>query len=165
MDFAGIAPAAQPRRIERFPYSMNTPSPLDPDQSTADGDYLRVLAIFHFVVAGLLLPLVGLIVFETIRTIIVIFEVRGDFAPTPLPPPIPAMTVLLFFLMALAVLTVIGNLLSGLYIRRRKNRVFSLVMAGFNCLQVPLGTALGVSTFVILMRDSVRRIYREAETP
>jgi hypothetical protein len=140
---------------------MNTPPPLYPDQSTADRDYLRVLAIFHFVVAGLSLPLVGLTVFESIRTIIVIFEVRGDFAPTPLPPPIPAMTVLLFFLMAMAVLAVIGNLLSGFYIRRRKNRVFSLVMAGFNCLQIPLGTALGVSTFFILMRDSVRRIYRE----
>jgi hypothetical protein len=59
-------------------------------------------------------------------------------------------------------LLVIGsvcNLLSGLWIRARRNRVFSLVVAGINCFQVPLGTALGIFTIIVLMRDSVRELY------
>ena len=54
------------------------------------------------------------------------------------------------------------NLLSGIFIRKRKHHVFSLIVAGFNCLHFPLGTALGVFTFVVLLRDSVQNMYRAA---
>lgn len=56
------------------------------------------------------------------------------------------------------------NVLSGLFIRKRRNRMFSFVIAGVNCIQFPLGTALGVFTFIVLSRESVKMHY-DANTP
>jgi len=53
----------------------------------------------------------------------------------------------------------VANLLSGLFIRKRKYWTFSLVVAGMDCLQIPFGTVLGVFTFIVLLRDSVRETY------
>jgi hypothetical protein len=51
------------------------------------------------------------------------------------------------------------NVISGLCLRARKGRTFSLVVAGINCLYIPLGTLLGVFTIIVLLRDSVRELY------
>lgn len=69
-----------------------------------------------------------------------------------------------FYLVAAAWLIASGvlNVMSGLFLRARTHRVFSLVVGAINCLHVPIGTALGVFTIVVLMRDSVRELY-EAE--
>jgi hypothetical protein len=37
--------------------------------------------------------------------------------------------------------------------------MFSLVIAGVNCASFPLGTLLGVFTFIVLLRASVRSLY------
>lgn len=59
------------------------------------------------------------------------------------------------FLIALCVC----NALSGHYIRKRTNRVFSFIIAGINCMHFPLGSALGVFTFIVLTRESVKMAY------
>jgi hypothetical protein len=59
------------------------------------------------------------------------------------------------FLIALC----ICNIISGLQIRKRKGRIFSFVVAGVNCMQFPFGTALGVFTFIVLSRPSVKTSY------
>jgi hypothetical protein len=51
------------------------------------------------------------------------------------------------------------NLVSGLFIMRRKCRTFSMIVAGANCIQIPFGTVLGVFTLLVLLRDSVREAY------
>jgi len=50
-------------------------------------------------------------------------------------------------------------LLSGRWIAQRRNRTGSLVIAGFCCLSFPLGTALGIFTFVTLLDKSVQPEY------
>ena len=55
------------------------------------------------------------------------------------------------------------NVMSGLFLRARKHRTFSLIVAGINCVHVPLGTVLGIFTIIVLMRESVREMY-EAPT-
>jgi hypothetical protein len=55
------------------------------------------------------------------------------------------------------------NLLSGLYLRARTHRTFSTVLAGINCVHIPLGTILGVFTLIVLLRDSVRELYEFSE--
>jgi hypothetical protein len=57
------------------------------------------------------------------------------------------------------------NLISGLCLRARKGRTFSLVVAGVNCLHLPLGTVLGIFTIVILSRESVRELYAPGGGP
>jgi hypothetical protein len=44
-------------------------------------------------------------------------------------------------------------------LKRRQKRTFSLVMACMCCMNIPLGTALGVFTLVVLSRQSVKAIY------
>ena len=53
----------------------------------------------------------------------------------------------------------VGNILSANFMRKRKYRAFSFVVACLNCLQIPFGTALGVFTIIVLSRDSVRAQY------
>jgi hypothetical protein len=48
---------------------------------------------------------------------------------------------------------------SGMNLKRRQKRTFSLVMACMCCMNIPLGTALGVFTLVVLSRQSVKAIY------
>lgn len=42
---------------------------------------------------------------------------------------------------------------------RRESRTFCQVMAGFNCLHVPYGLALGVCTLIVLARPSVASLF------
>jgi hypothetical protein len=57
------------------------------------------------------------------------------------------------------------NVLSGVFLRRFRHRLFSLIVAGFNCFHVPLGTILGVFTFIVLSRDSVVKSYAQTSVP
>ncbi|MGB0776268.1 MAG: hypothetical protein ACPGUY_10510, partial [Akkermansiaceae bacterium] len=45
--------------------------------------------------------------------------------------------------------------LAGQKIAERRWRVFCLIIAGVNCMSVPLGTVLGVFTIIVLLRPSV----------
>lgn len=45
------------------------------------------------------------------------------------------------------------------YLATRRSRIFCLVVAGLACLSVPLGTAVGVYTFVILTRPEVIALF------
>jgi len=138
---------------------------VDEQQKRKDVEHLRQLAIFHFVGAGLAVLGIGFLglhymIFSTIFADPKVFaNARGG------PPP---EQLLVFFRVFYAVgalwfiLSGVGNVLSGLYLRQRRNKTFSMVVAGFNCLYVPLGTILGVFTFIVLSRDSVSELY---ETP
>lgn len=81
--------------------------------------------------------------------------------------PMPPQQILQLFIVIYLVggvvllLASVGNILSGIFIQRRTHRIFSMTVAGLNCLQVPIGTVLGVFTIVVLGKDSVRRSYGE----
>jgi hypothetical protein len=51
------------------------------------------------------------------------------------------------------------NVLSGIFLLQKRNRLFSFIIGGLNCLQIPFGTALGVFTILVLSRDGVRQLY------
>ncbi|MBK9175501.1 MAG: hypothetical protein IPM46_04025 [Flavobacteriales bacterium] len=56
---------------------------------------------------------------------------------------------------------VIGILIisSGRWIAKRRNRTGSLIIAGLCCLNFPLGMALGVFTFIVLLNQEVQDEY------
>eukprot|EP01031_Cornospumella_fuschlensis_P021810 gene21810-26738_t len=80
------------------------------------------------------------------------------------PPPFSPQDFMAFFVWfyvifgAVALVAGILNLLSGRFLQTRKHRMFSMVTAGLNCLQMPLGTVLGVFTLVVLNRDSTKHL-------
>lgn len=145
--------------------SLPPPVPLAPimrDQRKTDADHLRLLSVFHFVVAGLSLVGIGFLFlhYTILSTVLSNPEVLKN--PKGRPPPAEFFAMFKWFYVlfgGMLVLSGIGNLLSGLFIRQRKHRIFSLVIAGLDCVQMPFGTTLGVFTFIVLLRDSVREVY------
>jgi len=133
-------------------------------QQQADANHLKLLSIFHFVVAGLALLGIGFLVLHY-------FLMSSIFANPKMwegqkggPPPEEFWNFFQWFYVVMGgflILGCVGNLLSGMWLRARRNRVFSIVVAAINCCQVPLGTVLGVFTLIVLMRDSVRQLYAE----
>ncbi|HEX8340592.1 MAG TPA: hypothetical protein VF624_06745 [Tepidisphaeraceae bacterium] len=151
---------------------------------TDDRQHLKLLAIFHYVLAGVT-ALFGC--FPVIHVVMGVAMVSENFFPPAqgpmrgIPPgtgPGPLnnnappfdrswfgwifiVTGTLFILLAwtLAVLT----LLSGLRIKAGRSRTFSMVVAGVMCAFFPFGTTLGVFTLIVLMRDSVKGLYAAGE--
>jgi hypothetical protein len=132
--------------------------PLLRDQRKVDAEQLNLLAIFHFVGAGL--ALLGLL-FLGLHCIAFVTFVTNARTPNNGPPVGFLAVFKVFYAFGATVFITSGvlNLLSGLSLRARTHRMFSLVVAGFNCIHVPIGTVLGVFTIVVLGRDSVREQY------
>jgi hypothetical protein len=149
-----------------------------PPPNQADEEHLNLLSVFHFVGAGLaffgLLFLFGH--YQMMHTVFTNTKLWATpipngtpVPPMPPPPPMPMSPKEFFAIFqwfylvfgAWFVMSGVLNFMSGFYLRARKNRLFSLVVAGVNCLHVPLGTVLGVFTIIVLGRESVRRIYGE----
>jgi hypothetical protein len=141
------------------------PAPLliDEKQRIVDAEHMKLLSIFHFVVGGL--ALLG-VVFLLLHCLIMsaVFSNpelwKTQNSPNPMPKDFFEVFVWFYLVMGLIFATAcIVNILSGIFLRQRKHRVFSLVVAGLDCIQVPFGTVLGVFTLIVLSRDSVRQLY------
>jgi hypothetical protein len=132
------------------------PPPLDPK----DADHLRLLVVFHCILAGLAVLGIGFLVMHFL-IMENVFSNPDLWRKSPATPGriLDVLQALYFagglLLMASAAL----NLLSASFLRQRRRQTFSLVVAGLNCLQIPLGTALGVFTILVLTRDPVRQAY------
>jgi hypothetical protein len=133
-----------------------------------DTEQLNLLAIFHYVVAGLgalcsFFPLL----YTTIGAVFIFAARHGTAKPgEDLPPEFLGwiFTVVgsLLFLMGIAMAIFI--LIAGRSLALRKRYSFAFVMACIECLFVPFGTILGVFTIVVLSRESVRRLFSTAST-
>ena len=128
-----------------------------------DAEQLNLLAIFHYVVAGLAALFSFFPLLYTALGVIFIFAARhGTVKPgEELPPEFLGW----IFAVAGARLFVIGIamaiciLIAGRSLALRKHYSFALVMACIECLFVPFGTILGVFTIVALSRESVRALF------
>lgn len=65
---------------------------------------------------------------------------------------------LLFFILIIAMAVL--SFMTARWITARKNPVFCMVIAALCCLNIPLGTLLGVFTFIVLLRPSVQELFR-----
>ena len=142
---------------------MTNLPPLLRDQRKTDVEQLKLLAIFHFVLAGMAIFGLGFL-FLHYTIMHQAFSHPGMWknqrqSEMQAEEFFAAFKWFYFFFGGLLVLGGIGNLLSGFFIRQRKHRIFSLIVAGLNCFHLPMGIALGVFTFVVLLRDSVRELY------
>jgi hypothetical protein len=142
--------------------------PLTRDQTKADLDHLRLLSIFHYVGAGLAILGLGLLAVHYLffHAFLYNHEMWKNQKGA-VPPPREFFAIFKWFYVAFGVWFVtsgILNVLSGVFLGRRKFRTFSLVVAAMNCVHVPLGTVLGVFTIIVLLRPSVREIYEARPT-
>lgn len=84
--------------------------------------------------------------------------------------PPPAFLGWFFFLIGGAFMLAFGafaalKIATGFWIRKRQRRTASLVAAGIACLSVPFGTMVGVLTFLVLLRPSVKALYESEPAP
>ena len=142
---------------------MSELPPIARDQRKIDANHLNLLAIFHFV--GAALAIFGVLFLLVHYTIMHAVFTNPEFWQNqkqgPPPEQIFAMFKWFYVLGGLwFLLSGVLNVISGFCLRARKCRTFSLIVAGINCLHVPLGTVLGVFTMVVLVRDSVQELYQ-----
>jgi hypothetical protein len=147
-----------------------TPSPAEPTRQ--DHDHLRILGIFHYVVAGLT-SLMGL--FPVLHLMVglgLLFAPETMFSEgtshTEFPFPIRLFG--LFFAALPAIMIVAAQAfavtiaVAGRRLRAHSHYTYCQVMAAVACVFMPFGTVLGIFTLLVLARPSVKTLFG-IETP
>ena len=134
-----------------------------------DREHLRLLAIFHYVGAGLaalfsFFPLL----YTTIGAIFIFAARHGTPKPgEELPPEFLGWIFVGVgsFLFLLGVAMAICILIAGRCLSRNKHYTFALVMDCIECLFIPFGTILGIFTIIALLREPVKELFAATQTP
>lgn len=135
-------------------------------QQLTDQQHLRLLSIFHYVYAGFvflgLLFIVGhFFIMRFVMTNVASAEMSSAEAAQfdqifPL--------LIIFYVVAgcFCLALGIGNILCGGFLRNRRHKVFIVIISALNCLNMPLGTVLGIFTLIVLFRPSVSAEFERA---
>jgi hypothetical protein len=126
-----------------------------------DEEHLRLLSIFHYVVAGL----AGLFAcFPIIHLIVgLVFIFASNHLPANGQQP-PAFIGWIFVIFACAFILLgwtiaVLILTAGRFLAGRRHYQFCFVMACIECLFMPFGTVLGVFTILVLSRETVKPLF------
>jgi len=126
---------------------------------------LRILSIFHYVVAGLAALFSLLPIFHVVLGLMMALGKLDDGSNPP-----PAVLGWLFAIFG-AALMLAGFVFAGCYfyagrcLAHRRHYMYCLVMAGIGCMFMPFGTVLGVFTIVELQKEEVRRMFQTSSSP
>ena len=127
-----------------------------------DEEHLKLLVIFHYILAGLVTLFSLFPVLHLGIGLAMVFAPEKFSQPNQTPPPqfvgwlfagLAGAFIIMGFVCALLVF------LAGRSISKRKRYTFCLVIAGLECLMFPFGTALGVFSIIVLVRDSVKQLF------
>lgn len=140
-----------------------------PDPSAKDDGHLKLLSIFYYVNAGLMTLA---LVFTVLHYVMMRFmftnkamldnvESAEDSAALEQMGSMFNVMAWFYVVIGLWILTqMIVNFLAARYIKQKTNKVFTMIVAGINCLNMPLGTALGIFTFILLSRATIAAAYQ-----
>ena len=131
-----------------------------------DTEHLKILSICYYVDAGLVALFAC---FPILHLIMGAVMIGGGFGSSSMPTHeremmqwMGALTMgmsSLFIL--LGWLLAVMNFIVARKIVKRESRVFCLIVAGVNCMNMPLGTVLGVFTFILLSRPQVVQSFEQ----
>jgi len=132
-----------------------------------DLEHLRLLSIFHYVVAGLTAFFACFPVFHLIFGLVMLIAPgaleHGQQGSQNAPEFLRFVGLVVAMVAMLIMLTGWGMaaciLFAGRFLSRRRHYTFCLVMAALSCMITPFGTVLGVFTIVVLMRPSVKLLF------
>jgi hypothetical protein len=138
-----------------------------PFESNRDREQLKLLEVFHYVMGGLAVAGTAfLFIHYTIMS--TAFSNPQMWQHMNPPPPFDptqffhAFVWFYLFMGAWGLVSLVTNLASAWCIRTRKYRFFSMIVAGFNCINLPFGTGLGVCTLIVLLRPTMPSLYHES---
>jgi hypothetical protein len=127
-----------------------------------DLEQLKILSIFHYVLAGLcIFPMLYGIFYMAMG---IFFGVMIANAPNTKDGPPPAIFGGIFILIGLVIFLIalafgISLFKAGRNLVNHKSYTFCLVIAGISCIFMPFGTVLGIFTIIVLLRDSVKQLF------
>lgn len=138
-----------------------------------DVEHLQMLSIFYFVLGGMgmlfsLIPCIHLTVGITMIVLGDDFANMSQQAATGnanqvVEPPFEVIGWLIVTvataIICLGLTISTAMIFAGKKLRRREGYIFCLIVAGIVCLWVPMGTVLGVFSFIVLLRPSVRVLF------
>ncbi len=139
---------------------------METEDRSRDSEHLRILSIFHYVVGGLTALFAS---FPIIHFLIGIFliiapeKIKSDGNP-------PPEVVGWIFAILGGTIVVLGwtlgvcIIVAGRFLARRRHYLFCLIIAGVECIFMPLGTVLGIFTILVLSRESVKEIFTAAKS-
>lgn len=127
-----------------------------------DEEHLKLLSIFHYVVAGFAAFFALFPIVYVIAGLFVMFS-PAHYRGTAQPP--PQDFVGLVFIIVGGVMMAFGLAFAGAifaagrFLARRKHHTFCLVVACIECLFMPFGTVLGIFSIVILVREPIKQLF------
>lgn len=132
---------------------------------STDDENLRLLSVFHYVVAGLAGLFSLLPIFHVTMGALMLSGRMGD----PNEQAADRLFGALFIVMGIGMLVLglayaVCMALAGRFIGLHRRYLFCLVMAGLSCAFFPFGTVLGVFTIIVLQKESVRRLFDVTRT-
>jgi hypothetical protein len=130
-----------------------------------DLDQIKILSIFHFVVAGIAALFACFPIFHLLMGISML---TGSFFPndTPTNMSFPFSLFGLMFTIIPAAMILFGwafaisLAISGYFLFKKQHYMFCMIMAGICCIFMPFGTVLGVFTIIVLIRPSVKELFK-----
>lgn len=130
-----------------------------------DLQYLRILAIFHYVLGALIMAVASIFLLHFGMCLMIVLSPTSFGGPLP-PPALGWMFVLMggwavFLGWAIGICLI----LAGRFLSRRTHYLYCLIMAGVALVIVPFGTVLGVFTFIVLLSPSVKYLFESGELP
>jgi len=128
-----------------------------------DEQHLTILSIFHYIYGGLALlgACIGLMYLGVAAAILASPEMTED---EEVPAGVIGGIVAIVGGCSLLVAIAVGGfaVYAGVSLAKHRNHLFCMIVAAIMCLNIPLGTILGVFTLVVLSRSSVRTLFEES---
>jgi len=124
-----------------------------------DLEHLKLLSIFHYVAAGMAAILACIPFLHFFMGLALATGALPDTDAEARPIGLAIMAFAgLFILLGWTFAAFVA--FAGRSLQTRKRYTFCLVMAGIECIFMPVGTVLGVFTIIVLVRDSVKGLFR-----
>jgi len=133
-----------------------------------DNEHLKLLSLFHYIFGGIILAYAFFIILQFIFLFYFLetflrnssfntFTSNNDFDPL-------IFKFILYIGITFFIIMLIGGILeilSGKFIKARKNRTFSYIIAILNLLSIPYGSILGIMTLTVLGRNTIKEMYNK----
>lgn len=142
-------------------------------QAALDVDHLRLLEI-GFYISGIvtafrfiwLLFIAGIFFCIGVGSIVLPHHGNGASANDPPPAFVFMIMGLVFGFIVVVILIFAGlEIYAGRCLKKRRHPLLIQIIAAFYCLSLPWGTALGVFTFIVLNRPSVKSLFERPPLP
>ncbi len=131
-----------------------------------DEKHLDLLAIFHYILGGIIALFSC---FPLIHVFMGIMMISGQLTDNQGQGPPPAFG---WFFVVIGSLFILAGwciaacvAVAGRKLQTRRNRMYCMIIAGIECMFMPLGTILGVFSLVVLCKDSMKGIFDQPAIP